>query len=83
MMAERYEFRVKGRIGSSVAASFDEFDSEVEPAMTVLRGPVRDQSDLHAVLERIQSLGLELVEFRQVPEHQNSHPQDSTQPRST
>jgi len=79
MMAERYEFRVKGRIGSSVAASFDEFDSEVEPAITVLRGPVRDQSDLHAVLERIQSLGLELVEFRQVPARRDGSSEDSNQ----
>jgi len=57
---------VKGRIGSSVAASFDQFDTEVEPAVTVLRGPVRDQSDLHGLLARMQSLGLELIEIRQV-----------------
>ena len=57
---------MKGRIGSSVAASFDQFDTEVEPAVTVLRGPVRDQSDLHGLLARMQSLGLELIEIRQV-----------------
>jgi hypothetical protein len=74
-MAERYEFRVKGRIGSSVAASFDEFDTEVEPAITVLRGPVRDQADLHALLERIQSLGLELVEIRQVTGRRGRSPE--------
>jgi hypothetical protein len=34
---------------------------------TVLRGPVQDQSSLHGLLDRIQSLGLELVEIRQLP----------------
>jgi hypothetical protein len=66
VVADRYEFRIKGRVGETVAASFDEFDTEIEPAITVMRGPVRDQAELHALLERIQGLGLELVEIRQV-----------------
>jgi hypothetical protein len=33
----------------------------------VLHGPVQDQSSLHGLLNRIQSLGLELVGFRQLP----------------
>lgn len=78
MPSERYEFRVKGRIGSSVAASFDEFDTEVEPAVTVLRGPVRDQSDLHGLLARIQSLGLELIEIRQVSGRGGRSTRDTT-----
>jgi hypothetical protein len=32
----------------------------------VMRGEVRDQSELHGVLERIQSLGLELIELRRL-----------------
>jgi len=35
---------------------------------TVLRGPVQDQSSLHGLLDRIQSLGLELLEVRRLPE---------------
>jgi hypothetical protein len=66
VLADRYEFRIKGRVGETVAASFDQFDTEIEPAITVMRGPVRDQAELHALLERIQGLGLELVEIRQV-----------------
>jgi hypothetical protein len=34
---------------------------------TVLHGPVQDQSSLHDLLDRIQSLGLELIEIRQLP----------------
>jgi hypothetical protein len=33
----------------------------------VLHGPVEDQSSLHGLLDRIQSLGLELVEIRRLP----------------
>ena len=33
-----------------------------------MRGQVRDQSELHGLLERIQSLGLELLEQRRLPE---------------
>jgi hypothetical protein len=39
----------------------------VEPVETVLYGPVPDQSALHGLLDRIESLGLELVEIRQLP----------------
>jgi hypothetical protein len=62
----RYEIRVRGRLGEKVAARFEGFDMEVEPVETVLRGPVRDQSALHGILEQIESLGLELVEVRRM-----------------
>lgn len=67
-----YEIRIKGRVGDSVLASFEDMDSAFRPAETVLRGPISDQAQLHGLLERIQLLGLELVEVRQVPE-QSAH----------
>ena len=39
----------------------------LEPVETVLHGPVRDQSELHGLLDRIQALGLELIEVRRLP----------------
>jgi hypothetical protein len=62
----RYEFRVRGRLGQGLLASFEGFEAEVEPVETILRGDVVDQAALHGVLEQIQSLGLELVEVRRV-----------------
>ena len=32
-----------------------------------MRGPVREQAELHGFLDRIQSLGLELIEVRRLP----------------
>jgi hypothetical protein len=67
-----YEIRIKGRIGVGVASSFEAFDAEVEPAVTILRGPIRDQADLHALLEQIEGLGLELVEVKRLGDERDS-----------
>jgi hypothetical protein len=65
-VAERYEIRVKGRVGKELASRLEGFDAEIEPAETILRGPIDDQDALHGLLERVQRFGLELVEVRQL-----------------
>jgi hypothetical protein len=62
-----YEIRIRGRVSRSLLKSFEGMTSEVEPVETVLHGPVRDQSELHGLLDRIQALGLELIEVRRLP----------------
>jgi hypothetical protein len=62
-----YEIRIKGRLSDSLLAAFEGLTATVEPVETVLHGPVEDQSSLHSLLDRIQSLGLELVEIRRLP----------------
>jgi hypothetical protein len=62
-----YEIRIRGRLSSSALAAFEGLTATVEPVETVLHGPVEDQSSLHGLLDRIQSLGLELVEIRRLP----------------
>jgi hypothetical protein len=63
-----YEIRIKGRLSDSLTGTFEDFTAAVKPAETVMRGEVRDQSELHGVLDQIQSLGLELIEVRRLPE---------------
>jgi hypothetical protein len=63
-----YEIRIKGRLSESLLGAFEGLTATVEPVETVLHGPVQDQSSLHGLLDRIQSLGLELVEIRRLPE---------------
>jgi len=67
MASGNYEFRIRGRVSEPVLTSFEGLESEVEPVETILHGPVRDQAELHGILERLQSLGLELVEVRKLP----------------
>ena len=62
-----YEIRIKGRLSDSLLAAFEGLSASVEPVETVLHGPVADQESLHGLLDRIQSLGLELVEIRRLP----------------
>jgi hypothetical protein len=62
-----YEIRVRGRVSTALLDSFDGMASAVEPVETVLHGPVRDQAELHSLIDRIQTLGLELVEVRRLP----------------
>ena len=69
-----YEIRIKGRLSDSLLAAFEGLDATVEPVETVLRGPVQDQAALYGLLNRIQSLGLELVEVRRLPEAPGEHP---------
>ncbi len=66
MTPARYEIRIKGRVGEALLTSFADLDVSIEPAETVVRGVMQDQAALHGVLERVQSLGLELIEVRRV-----------------
>jgi hypothetical protein len=62
-----YEIRIKGRVSKALLESFEGMDSDLEPVETVLHGPVRDQAELHGLIDRIQALGLELIEVRRLP----------------
>ncbi len=66
MVGTDYEIRIKGRLSDSLCGAFADFNAAVKPAETVMRGAVRDQSELHGLLDRIQSLGLELIEVRRI-----------------
>jgi hypothetical protein len=63
-----YEIRIKGRMSAQLLSAFEGMDATVQSVETVLRGPVVDQAALHGLLDRIQALGLELVEVRRLPE---------------
>lgn len=66
-MAEAYEIRIKGRVSAATLAAFDGFEASVEPVETVLHGQVVDQAQLHGLIDRVEALGLHLVEVRQLP----------------
>jgi len=67
MAASNYEIRICGRLSEPVLARFGMLASDVDRVETVLHGLVRDQAELHGIIERVQSLGLELVELRRLP----------------
>ena len=63
-----YVIRIKGRLTDSLLAEFEGLTATIEPGETTLHGTVRDQAELYGLLDRIQSLGLELIEVRRLPE---------------
>lgn len=63
-----FEFRIRGRVAPAKLARFEGLRSSVEPVETILHGPVRDQAQLHGVLELVRALGLELIEVRRLPD---------------
>ena len=62
-----YEVRVAGKLGPSAREAFTDIIIEVEPASTILSAQL-DQDGLHALLDRVRALGLELVDIQQAPD---------------
>ena len=60
-----YEITVRGRLGASLLAAFDGVTVTSSADETVLSG-FPDQAALYGVLERVESLGLELLAVRRV-----------------
>jgi hypothetical protein len=75
-----YEIRIKGRLSPSLLSSFDGLAAEVEPVETVLSGDVEDQAALHGLLNRVQALGLELMEVRRLASDPNRASTDAAAP---
>lgn len=63
-----YMIRIQGRLGATALAAFPSFaaQSAGTDADTVLIGLLRDRSAVFGVLSTIESLGLELLEFRKL-----------------
>ena len=59
-----FEIRIRGRITQSSQGAFEGLAVSVSPVETVVRGTVADSAALYGILDRIQALGLELVEVR-------------------
>jgi hypothetical protein len=68
MSSVGYEIRIKGRVSAQLLSVFEGMEASEQSVETVLRGPVADQAALHGLLDRVQALGLELIEVRRVSE---------------
>jgi hypothetical protein len=64
----RYAIVVRGELDAQYAAAFDEMTVSVERGRTHLVGEVIDQSHLYGLLDRIASLGIELISVNPLPD---------------
>jgi hypothetical protein len=62
-----YEIRLQGHLDSRWAAWFDGLSlTNSSDGITIICGPVADQSALHGLLQKVRDLGLPLVSVTQV-----------------
>jgi hypothetical protein len=61
MKSTHYQITVRGRLSASVASAFEGLTASPSAAGTVICGELPDQAALFGVLDRIESLGLELL----------------------
>ena len=62
-----YRIVVRGRLSERLATAFSGMRLEPGEGTTALVGPVADQSHLFGLLERVHSLGLELLRVEAGP----------------
>lgn len=73
MTGHTYEVRVAGKLGPSAREAFADVIVDVESASTILSAQL-DQSGLHALLDRVRALGLELVDIQRAPDPPAAEP---------
>jgi hypothetical protein len=59
-----YELRVRGPVPADLLEEIGAEDFGEEPPLTILRTEPTDQPGLHGMLQRLRSLGLDLIEVR-------------------
>jgi hypothetical protein len=65
VQSRTYEITFAGQAGTALRAEFDDCDVSVSQGATTLRAELPDQGALQGLLQRITSLGLELVDVSQ------------------
>ena len=68
MSTLEYEISVSGELPAAVLDEVEGFSVDVVPVRTIMRGPVADQAALHGIINRLQGLGLDLIEVRRIGE---------------
>jgi hypothetical protein len=67
-LPQRYQIRVRGRLGQTIRSAFPALKARGDGGDTVLTGMLTDQAALYGVLGEVEALGLELIEVRRLPQ---------------
>jgi len=62
MVGRVYRLVVTGEMGPAMREAFADLGAQAEDGQTVLSGEFADQAALYSVFERLQALGLDLVD---------------------
>ena len=61
-----YEIRIQGQINEKRLGLFEDLTIEVGEDLTIIRGPLSDQTALHSILTRIRDMNLTLISVQQI-----------------
>ncbi|MFZ0190803.1 MAG: hypothetical protein WAL72_28125 [Streptosporangiaceae bacterium] len=62
MQVQTYKITFLGRAGTTLRAEFDDCEVTIGPGTTTLRAELPDRSALSGLMERINSLGLDVID---------------------
>ncbi len=62
MQAQTFEITFLGRAGTTLRAVFDDCEVTIGPGTTTLRAELPDRGALSGLMERINSLGLDVID---------------------
>ncbi|MGH3197713.1 MAG: hypothetical protein ACRDOH_06720 [Streptosporangiaceae bacterium] len=62
MRSQTYEITFLGQAGATVRAEFDDCEVTIGPGTTTLRAELPDRGALSGLIERINSLGLDVID---------------------
>jgi len=63
-----YEIRVSGVVPQDVLVEIEGVRVCLDPVHSVLHGHVTDQAALHGIINRLQRVGLDLIDVRCLPD---------------
>jgi hypothetical protein len=69
----QYVVRVGGALSDELLTAFPRLAATVQPVTTVLQGDLPDQVALTSVLDRLDELGIEIIEVTKVPARPAQH----------
>ena len=61
-----YEICVRGHLGDTIRSAFPDLRAETRGRDTMLSGRFADSAALYGMLDRLEALGLELLQLRRV-----------------
>jgi hypothetical protein len=61
-----YEIRVRGHLGAAMLRAFPALTGRTRGGDTLLRGHLEDQAAVYGVIAKLEALGLELLELREL-----------------
>ena len=67
-----YRIVVQSELSDRYASAFEDMEMETKDGQTILTGEVKDQPHLFGILDRLSSLGLELLSVQALKE--DAHP---------